>query len=597
MTVDQIYIIWLSLFAAVIVLQLVQWGLRFVTKYQILKLKYFDNYPKKREKVNPGLNKIFFISAQVIVVLALGMTLYFQFLDYQVYKYYLFMLLPIAISDGSIVFYELTRNKYHYNLEPVDTAYYRIEGITSNAQNYAEDRNQLLIKLDAFMTHTRESLVQLLKGDSSSIFQSVIDSIEKERDTIERKIANLEKNITHLKERFIDLFTQYLNNEEPSFKEIFKEHSVDDTDRDAASEFQAITSKTQSKIQEAITSFISVNAHISLAESQQIFTILAQFDHSIDTNLVRTLLAKLSIESDEYAEFNTYFYQAQIDFKVIFEEYIVPSDKSWFFDRNLLKLPDRGLIRTIYKLVLTHHAKKSLQRLIETLDAQVISEIEDLTDLIETDPAIKQKIRVYAQITRQLFKAINPMNETENLLIALKTMKEPSPSTQSLLKEINAVAHMDDAWRQKVSQTYKTELARLAPLIIDSYEVIHYLKSITADDTPLLFDFSQLERYVLESAFQLDAVQIKLGYAFALVNAKYHRKLHDALREDPWKNKVERLHHHLNIEPNQVVNQSYQETFKYAVRNNQHFRAYQAILPQIIMRLEKQRLSLDKLMS
>lgn len=595
MTINLIYYIWLGVFGVFVLIQLFQWGYRLITQNRTVKLTKITDYELKKDKINPGLNKVIFIFSQVLVVASLGFIIYFQTLDFEVYKYYFFMLIPIAISDGSIIFYELTKTRYHFDLEKVDTAYYRIEGIKSNVDRYIQERNQLINKLSVFISQTNQLLENLLKGSSSSIFQSVMEDLSKNQTVIENKILNLNENITKIENSFIEELINYLKNKEADFKHFFKEHSVDDVEHDSETEYKNIVKHTHIKIQEAIHSFCSVNAHISLEETQHIFMILDSYEDKIDRDLVILLLEKASIESTEYSEFNRFFYKANIDFKEVFDSYIVPNDKSWFFDRHLMSIQDKSIIRYIFKSVLTQNADKSLHRLIRTLDAKVISDIEDLSQVIEIEPNVRKTIEVYSRITRKLYRSINPMNETENLLIILKSLKDPLPETVDTLNQIKNSPTSTSASAFEISQVYKNEISRIAPLIIDSFELIDYIQTLVSEEVDSLFDYKALEDFILEAAFLLDTSQILLGFTFTMINVKHLKTSLDELQVDPWKTKIDRLLHYLTINENDFKTKMYQDVFKEVILKNPRFKAYQPVLPQIIMRLEKTRLSIEKL--
>lgn len=577
-------------------IQLLQWSFRLIEKRRSIQLGHFSEYMNKKTKINPEMNKGVFILAQFVVLAGLGLTIYFQFLDFQVYKYYFFLLIPLALTDGSIIFYELTKNRYHYDLEPIDEAFYRIEGIKKNADKYIDERHQLILKLDAFIIATKELLGDLLKGDSSTIFEPILDELSKNYESVNKKIQNLNDNIQHLEEGFIAELKKYINSNDADFKQLFKNHSVDDVDHDAEGEFKAIQSKTQSRVQGAIHSFCSINARMSLGESQQLFSILNQFESTIETKLVQTMLEKLSVESTEYSEFNRIFYHSNVDFPVIFESYIIPNDKSWFFDQHLMQIPNPGVIRKILKEVLTQKAEKSLSRLIQTLDAKLISDIEDLTQLIDVDPEILRQINVYARISRRLYQSINPMNQTENMQIILKKLKNPLPETQEVLNAMNQARESNsESIQQSINRVYKSEISRLAPLIIDSFELVDFIQSLLAQDADTTFDHTAIESYIMEAAFQLNPTEILLGFAFTMLNVKHLKTPLEELGEEPWKTKIERLFYHLKFEPSAFKTQPPQVLFKNLISHNPRFKSYQSIMPQIIMRLEKRRLSLDLL--
>ena len=594
MTVDMIFYIWLSLFGAITLIQLSQWIVRLIKIQRSVNLTRFSDYPNKKGVINPDLNKVIFGLAQLIVVAALGMTVVFQFLDFQVYKYYFFLLIPMALGDGSIIFYELTKKRYHFDLEIPDAAYYRIEGIQQNAEQYIQEKNQLVIRLDQFINETKQLLGPLLSGDNSRIFSPVIDELAKNYEAINHKISNLNANIEQLKSSFIAEFKRYLESDTYDFKKMFKDHSVDDTDQDADNEFKAIITKTQKRVQDAIHSFCTINAKINLNESTQLLSILNQFDATIDSALVKTILEKLTIDSNEYLEFNQVFYQSKIDFDAVFTDHIVPNDRAEFFDASLMQIPDRSVIRKIFKSVLTLKAEKSLNRLMMTLDAKVISDIDDLSQLIKVDSDLRYRIQVYAKLTRRLYQSMNPMNQIENITMILKTLEKPLKSTQSVIQKINQQGYTNANYlHDAISQAYKEEIGRIAPLIIDSYELINWIQTQVANDADTLFDFEHLETYVLEAAFKLKPDDILLGMAFALVNVKFYKSQLKELFEEPWKSKLERLLKLLNLDEQGFATQAPQSTFESLIKNNPRFRSQQKILPQIIMRLEKRRLSLD----
>lgn len=577
-------------------MQLVQWGFRLIEKRRSIQLGHFSEYMNKKSKINPELNRVIFILTQLIVLSGLGLTIYFQFLDFQVYKYYFFLLIPLAITDGSVIFYEITKNRYHYNLEPVDEAFYRIEGIKQNADKYIDERHQLILKLDSFIQATKKLLGNLLKGDSSSIFEPVLDELAKNYESVNKKIQNLNDNIQQLEEGFIDELKKYINGTDADFKQLFKNHSVDDVDHDVEAEFKAIQSKTQSRVQGAIHSFCSINARISLNESQQLFSILNQFESTIDSKLVQTMLEKLSVESNEYGEFNRTFYKSNVDFPVVFESYIIPNDKPWYFDQHLMQIPDPGVIRKILKEVLTQKAEKSLSRLIQTLDTKLISDIEDLTQMIEVEHEIIRKIHVYSRITQRLYRSLNPMNQTENMQIILKKLNNPLPETKEVLTALNQARESDsESIQQSINRVYKNEISRIAPLIIDAFELVDYIQSLLAHEADTMFDHAAIESFIMEAAFQLNPTEILLGFAFTMMNIKLLKTPLEELNDEPWKSKIERLFYHLKFDHANYKTQPPQVLYKNLISHNPRFKSYQAILPQIIMRLEKRRLSLEHL--
>jgi len=172
MRVDYIFYFWLTLFSLFVLIQLIQWIQNSRIKNRYKKFKYFTDYDRFKDLINPKFNKFIFVIANLLLVVSLAFLITFTFIDFQVYQYYYIMFIPILISDATIIYHEYSRKYQKIDLEEADVAYYKIDGIISNTDRYIEERQAVVKELEIYMQTTQKELAPLL--GKSIIFKAIL---------------------------------------------------------------------------------------------------------------------------------------------------------------------------------------------------------------------------------------------------------------------------------------------------------------------------------------------------------------------------------------------------------------------------------------
>lgn len=594
MRVEYFYYFWLALFVLFILIQLIQWIQNIRIKNRYKKFKFFNDYARFKELINPKISKKIIIFANFLIFASIAFLLTFSFIDFPVYRYYFYLLIPLALSDATIIYHEYTRKHQKLDLEEVDVAYYKIDGMITNTDRYIEERTIVIKELASYMQTTQKELAPLLGKSSSALFTSILDDLNKKKAELQGKIDNLQNNIEQLKNAFVETLNLKLRNENAPFNKIFKSTSTDATAMDATEEIGEIKRSTEAKIAQAIDSFVSMAPALPLTELKVIFQTYAKFSENIPSTSILNVLEKMNLETTEYDEFIEIFYNIPMEMGEIFKKYFIPKDIQWIYTPTFATklLPPQK--RAVYKELIHQKATRSLETILAQLDPVTLSELDELSHIVDVDPVVLAKIKRYQRITDRLYQSFNALNAPENIYLILAQRQKPLKETRDFL-----TAHPLDGidvnqHAETIFSLYHQEFNRMAQEVISIVESLDAFKALNHESRSL-YNWTYLEDFILENAGRLNLNYVYLGLGLFLMDLEKTNLLirlselpvHD---QDRFKNLIQRFDTTGNLDFKRI-----KETGKWDKNILIHPRisGFKDRLPNIIMRVENQRMTLS----
>ena len=596
MRVDYIFYFWLTLFSLFVLIQLTQWIQNSRIKNRYKKFKYFTDYDRFKDLINPKFNKFIFVIANLLLVVSLAFLITFTFIDFQVYQYYYIMFIPILISDATIVYHEYSRKYQKIDLEEADVAYYKIDGIISNTDRYIEERQAVVKELEIYMQTTQKELAPLLGKASSALFSSIIEDLEKKKTTIQGKIDNLQSNIDSLKVGFIETLNLKLKNEKANFNKIFKATSMDSSERDSADEMLEIKVSTEEKIAQAVDSYVSMAQNLPLKEIKIIFQTYAKFNENITATSVISILEKMVLETTEYKAFIDIFYAIPVDVGEVFKHYFIPKDIQWIYTHQFVEKLVPSQKRAVYKELIVQKASQSIQTLLAQLDPVTLSEMDELSHIVKVDPIIIDKIKRYQRITERLYQSFNALNAPENIYLILQQLQYKSSETQDFLNNhpLNSVDL--NIYAETIFKLYHQEFQNIAEEVIHIIEMLDSFKAFD-ENARALFNWDRLENFILENAGRLNLGYVYLGLGLFYIDLEKTNLLTrmNELKE-PEQHRFKMLLNKFDSDQNFNF-ERIKDTGKWDknILNHPRVYRYKDRLPNIIMRVENQRMTLSNI--
>ena len=596
MRVDYIYYFFLALFGLFILIQGLQWIQNTKIKNRFKKFKYFDDYGRFKDLINPKLSKKIIIFANFLLLLNIAFLVTFSFIDFAVYRYYFYMLIPIVISDATILFHEYTRKFQQLDLEEVDVAYYKIDGIITNNDRFIQEKETVIKDITTYMKETQEELSPLLGKSSSALFSSIIEDLNKKKAQLQSKIDNLQSNIEQMKVAFVETLNLKLKNEKTNFNKIFKATSMDSADKDPADEMLEIKRLTEEKIAQAIDSYVSLAQKLPLSELQVIFQTYARFSDSIKTSSVVDVLEKMEIETNEYEFFASLLYSVPMDIGDVFKKFFIPRDIQWIYTPQFAQLLNPPQKRAVYKELMHQKATLSLQKILAQLDPVTLSEMDELSHMIDVSPEVTEKINRYQRITDRLYQGFNALNAAENIYLILDRLERPQKATQEFLRSHPLEGIDVNQYAERIFELYHLEFNVFATDIISIIEIIDAFKGLS-ENSRTLFNWQSLEDFILENAGLLKIQYVYLGLGLFLVDLEKTNLFAKIKELAPHQQvKFEQLLNHFDQQQNMDFNRI-KETGKWDKNIFSHPRlaSFREKLPNIIMRIENQRMTLNEM--
>lgn len=596
MRVEEIFYFWISLFSLFLFIQVIQWIQNTKIKKRYKKFKYFTDYARFKDLINPKINKIIIVFANLLLVLSLAFLITFTVIDFQVYQYYYVMLIPIVVSDATIIFHELTRKKQQLDLEDVDTAYYKIDGMITNTDRYVSERESVIKEVNQYMEATQIELAPLLGKSSSALFTSIIDDLNIKKASLQSKIDNLQKNIETLKAAFLEALNHKLKNEKTSFTKIFKTSSTDSAERDPADEMVEIRRSTEEKIAKAIDSYVSIATSLPLKEIQIIFQTYSKFNDTIQTDSIIGVLEKMTLETSEQEIFVELLYSIPMDIGEVFKLYFIPKDIQWVYTSDFTQMLTPAQKRAVYKELIHQKASQSLQKILSQLDPVTLSEIDELSHIVKVEEEVLAKIKRYQRITDRLYQSFNALNAVENIYLIMNQMEKPLPETREFIKSHPIESTDLNLLADSVFEFYHREFARISFDVIAMIELMDTFKSLN-DASRNLFDWNRLEEFILENAALLKIDYVYLGWGLFIADLEKTNLISKIKEISSWgQDTFKRLL--LRFDSTQSLDYTrIKETGRLEknILSHPRFTPFKDRLPNIIMRIENQRMTLEEI--
>ncbi len=595
MNAEIFYYFWLGLFGVFLLIQVLQWLQSRTIHNRYKKFKRFEDYDRFKDLINPKLSLKLLVFANSILVLTLIAFGVFLFIDFQVFQYYFFMVIPVLVSDASIIYHEYSRKFQQLNLEEIDTAYYQIDGIITNTDRYVSERQAVIKEINEYMEETKNELAPLLGKSSSALFTSIIEDLNAKKAALQSKIDNLQDNITSLKTKFLDALSKKLQNEEVKFSKLFKSTSMDASEQDIPAEIHQIRRATEEKIAQAIASYISMAEKLPLPEIQTVFHTFSKFTESVDTDIVLNILDKMSIEPSERDILTEVLFTIPSDIVQLFKKFFIPRDINWVYSHSFNEHLNASQKRAVYKELMHQKATRSLQTILASLDPLTLSEMDELSHLVDVDPMINEKIQRYQKITETLYQSFNTFNAAENIYIILSQIKSPLSDTQDFLKANPFAATDLNQHAEAIFALYHREFSQISRDVIDIIETMDVFASLQQGSRSSLFNWKTLETFILENAALIQPDYVLVGFGLFLVDLEKSNLLSQAKQLPEWaQNTFKQLLKNYDI--NQDVDvERLQATgrFDKNLLNHARFNPFKDRLPNIIMRIENERMTLN----
>lgn len=596
MRTDYIYYFWISIFGIFVLIQVFQWIQNLKIKSRFKKFKYFDDYARFKDLINPNKSKLIIVFANLIFASGLIFLVIFSFIDLAVYRYYFYLIIPVVISDVSVIFHEYARKYQQLDLEEVDVAYYKIDGIMTNTDRFIQERELVIKEINNYMAATQKDLAPLLGKSSSALFSSIIDDLNKKKTQLQHKIDNLQNNIDQMKLAFIEMLNLKLQNEKANFNKIFKSTSMDSAEKEPMDEMLEIKKLTEEKISQAIDSYVSLARKLPMQEIKVILNTYAKFSDSIQSTSLIQILEKAELETNEYDFFAELLYSIPMDIGDVFKQYFIPNDIHWIYTTRFTEQLNPSQKRAVYKELMNQKATLSLQRILAQLDPVTLSEMDELSHLIEVAPEITKKISRYQRITDRLYQGFNALNAPENIYFILSQLERPQKATQEFLQSHPLEGIDLNQYAEAIFELYHQEFNVFANDIISIIEIIDAFKSLS-ENSRTLFNWQALEDFIIENAGLLKIKYVYLGLGLFLVDLEKTNLFAKIKELTPHQQvKFEQLLSHFDQQQNIDFNRI-KETGKWDKNILSHPRlaSFREKLPNIIMRIENQRMTLNEM--
>ena len=596
MRTDYIYYFWISIFGIFVLIQVFQWIQNLKIKSRFKKFKYFDDYARFKDLINPNKSKLIIVFANLIFASGLIFLVIFSLIDLAVYRYYFYLIIPVIISDVSVIFHEYARKYQQLDLEEVDVAYYKIDGIMTNTDRFIQERELVIKEINNYMAATQKDLAPLLGKSSSALFSSIIDDLNKKKTQLQHKIDNLQNNIDQMKLAFIEMLNLKLQNEKANFNKIFKSTSMDSAEKEPMDEMLEIKKLTEEKISQAIDSYVSLARKLPMQEIKVILNTYAKFSDSIQSTSLIQILDKAELETNEYDFFAELLYSIPMDIVDVFKQYFIPNDIHWIYTTRFTEQLNPSQKRAVYKELMNQKATLSLQRILAQLDPVTLSEMDELSHLIEVAPEITIKISRYQRITDRLYQGFNALNAPENIYFILSQLERPQKATQEFLQSHPLEGIDLNQYAEAIFELYHQEFNVFANDIISIIEIIDAFKSLS-ENSRTLFNWQALEDFIIENAGLLKIKYVYLGLGLFLVDLEKTNLFAKIKELTPHQQvKFEQLLSHFDQQQNIDFNRI-KETGKWDKNILSHPRlaSFREKLPNIIMRIENQRMTLNEM--
>lgn len=577
-----------------IALTIVPIGIQYLNTIQMYlrnKINY-NNFEKKHHRFYPKKNQILIGYYIGLTALCTFAVLYFLFLDFTLYVYFLWYLLLVLIVSGIGILREFTQNRYVLNIEPFVNIHHQIKEIEDNTEKFLANLSEEQAKLDSLHSHYNSQLKQLQVRfiASSNDLSLALKPLETSKEKLVSQLTHMSGYIEGLKKDFNHELHDFLYQDKQWTTRL---SSLDDiVAMNEEISIHSIESQIISRVNEYLVEKIKNQEYVSANDLIDLINDIEKTKFSIkDINTIEFLDIIRTLTPNESSHLIQILYDGDyLDVEELIT-IIAKQDWEWLMNERLIKKLNVQQINALINMLIEFDALNSTMAFINLTGEQEYRIIRQLLDTHKKDSDTSLMIKYYLELFSYENSFINPSNRAEMFTVILyEYLSSNTTKDNEKLEFVQTLLETGeyDLKENEIIDLYldiQNELSNLHETA--SVMLVHYQRYMNQNN--IFVDFKAIKSYLNECLIILksEAIVVTIYTMMMLIlinNQEDHLKeTFIGLVNKVNANDYHTLRKNTNIQDAKAY---------YQLLSN---RRYQSMFINIMARIEKQRLTVERI--